>query len=137
MDRKLEYAIDLDHGLGVVLLRARGELNWDNAREVSLKAREEAVMHGYGVFFDFRAVTLDASFAEMYRYPREAQPLVDPALRTPKCALLVRSGKDEAHWRFFEDSTRNAGLDDKIFVEDEKSALEWASGKSLPEGEED
>lgn len=137
MERKLEFTTDLDHELGVVLLRARGELNWDNARKVSLSAREEAVMHGYGVFFDFRAVTLEASFAEMYRYPREAPPLVDPALRAPRCALLVRRGKDEAHWRFFEDSTQNAGINDKVFVEDEKGALEWASGKSLPQGEED
>ena len=136
MDRKLEYSTDLDHELGVVLLRARGEMNWDNAREVSLRAREEAVMHGFGVFFDFRAVTLDASFAEMYRFPREAQSMVDSALRAPKCALLIRGGKDEAHWRFFEDSTQNAGLNDKVFIEDEKAALEWASGKSLPDGEE-
>ena len=133
MDRKLEFSTDLDNELGLVLVRARGAMNYENATEVSLRAREEATMHGYGVFFDFRAVTLDSSLAEMVRFPHESPSTTNEALRKPKCAVLVRDDKDLDFWRHFEEATQKAGLRDKVFVEDERAALEWASGKSVSE----
>ena len=132
MDTQLEFTTDLDHELGLVLVRVRGRINTTNAKDVSLRAREEAHMHGYGVLFDFRAVSMDASFADLYRYPREAPAPTDKALKVPRCSLLISKGKDEAHWKFFEDATRSAGVNDRLFVEDEKAALEWASGKTVP-----
>ena len=131
MVKELEFTTDLDHELGVVMVRARGTMNPTNAPEVSLVGREEGHMHGYGVFFDIRAVNLDASFADLYRYPREVKALTDKNLKAPRCALLVKKGKDEAHWKFFEDAVQNAGVNDRVFVEDETAALEWASGKSV------
>lgn len=131
MDTQLEFTTDIDHELGLVLIRVRGEINTTNAKSVSLRAREEAHMHGYGILYDFRAVKLDASFADLYRYPREALALTDKALKAPRGSILISKGKDEALWKFFEDATQNMGVNNRVFVEDEKAALEWASEKTV------
>ena len=132
MNAQLEFTTDIDHELGLILIRVRGEMNTTNAKDVSLRAREEAHMHGYGILYDFRAVKLDTSFADLYRYPREALALTDKALKAPRGSILISKGKDEAQWKFFEEATQNMGVNDRVFIEDEKAALEWASGKTVP-----
>lgn len=56
MDSKIEYSIKLDNDLRVVHVHAHGILDFLNAQELSIKAREMASKYNFGIFYDFRDI---------------------------------------------------------------------------------
>jgi len=127
---QIDYTIELDNDLHVVRIQAHGRLDFPNAEELSIKARETASKYNYGVFYDFRDISLSVNIADVYRFPRENKAVQAIPHRHIRAAFLVSSGKQVADWEFYETVSRNCGLANCVFVEDEKNALNWASGRT-------
>ncbi len=102
MDSKIEYTIKLDDDFHIVHIDAYGILDFSNAQELSIKARETASKYNYGVFYDFRDISLNVSIADVYRFPRENKAVQAIPHRHIRAAFLVSSGKQVADWEFYE-----------------------------------
>ena len=129
MDSKIEYTIKLDDYFHVVHIDAYGILDFSNAQELSIKARETASKYNYGIFYDFRDIFLDGSIADIYIFPRKNKAVEDIHHRRIRAAFLISSGEELADWEFFVTVSRNCGVLNHVFIEDEENALRWASGR--------
>ncbi len=130
MGSQIDYTIEIDNDHHVVHIQAHGKLDFQNAGELSIKAREEASKYNYGIFYDFSDVYLDANLVDIYRFPRENIAVEDISHRGIRAAFLVSIGEQVADWEFYETASRNCGLLNRVFIEDEKNALKWASGRT-------
>lgn len=122
---KVEIRIDDD--LHIVRVTCQGKINWSNAPDISRKPRELAAEKGYAVLFDLRDAAIDAGTMEIFRYAREIQAKKFENLRYIRSALLIASGSSEADWSFYETAAKNAGINVRLFVDNEEEALEWAA----------
>ncbi len=129
MGSQIDYTIKLDDVFHVVYIEANGILDFSNGQELSITARETASKYNYGIFYDFRDVFLDVSIANIYRLPRENKAVEDIHHRCIRAAFLISSGEQVANWEFYETVSKNCGVLNRVFIEDEENALKWASGR--------
>ena len=129
MSNQIEYTIKIDNDLHVIHVQVHGRLDFSNTQELSIKVREMASKYNYGIFYDMRDVSLDGDTLDIYRFPRENKAFEDLGHRHIRAALLISKGERVDDWKFYETTSSNCGLLIRVFVEDEKNALEWALGK--------
>ncbi len=124
-DLTCSIAMDDEHRL--ILVEASGHLNEKNAEKTALRSRELALQHDYGVLLDYLDLRLDASIIELYEFPRSSPIVTDKARKGVRVAVLIANGKDVDKWMFYEDTSRNMGVNVKVFVEDKAAARVWAA----------
>jgi sulfur relay (sulfurtransferase) DsrF/TusC family protein len=126
---KGQYTITLNHEQGLIYLVAQGEFNFETAGELITDARQQAAEHQYSIFCDARESTAKVNLADWYYLPRRLFVYRDLKTRRVKTAILVREGRQENAYRFFETVANNLGLRIKVFLREEE-ALEWLGGRS-------
>jgi hypothetical protein len=126
---KGQYTITLNHEQGLIYLVARGEFDFETAGELITDARKQAAEHQYQIFCDVRESRAKVDLVDWYYLPRRLFVYKDWKTRTVRTAILVRTGRQENVYRFFETVTNNLGLRIKIFLREE-AALEWLGGIS-------
>ncbi len=124
----LKTVVDLNYEQKIVRVACSGILNMSMAPEVSKSGRMTARNLGMNLLFDFRGLELDVDKVDIYNFPRQTDALQDPELKTLAVALLVKAGEDEENWKFYETTSRNAGVNVRVFVDNEPAAVEWLVG---------
>jgi hypothetical protein len=124
---KGKYTITLNHEQGLIYLVARGEFNFETAGELITDARQQAAEHQYSIFCDVRESSAKVNLADWYYLPRRLFVYRDWKTRRVRTAILVKTGRQENAYRFFETVANNLGLRIKIFLREE-DALEWLGG---------
>jgi len=128
MSSKIEYSIKIDNDLHVIHVQAHGILNFASAQDMSVKARAMASKYNYGIFYDFTDIVMDADISDIYKFTKENKALEDIDTRNVKAAFLISCQAQIDYWEFYELESRNCGLLNRVFIEDEENALKWASG---------
>ncbi|GMR08278.1 MAG: hypothetical protein BMS9Abin26_1283 [Gammaproteobacteria bacterium] len=123
----LTCTIAVDDEQQLILVKASGHLNGKNAEKTALRSRELALQHGYGVLLDYLDLRLDASIIELYEFPRSNPIVTDKARKGVRVAVLIARGEDVDNWRFYEATSRNMGVNVKVFIEDEATARVWVA----------
>jgi len=126
---KGKYTVTLNHEQGVVYVLAQGEFDFQSGEKLITDARRQAAEHQYSIFCDVRESSARVNLVDWYYLPRRLFVYRDWKTRRVKTAILVRKGRQENAYRFFETVANNLGLRIKIFLREEK-ALEWLGRKS-------
>ncbi len=82
-----------------------------------------------GIFYDFTDITMDASISDIFKFTKIINALQDKT-RNVRAAFLISNEAQIAEWELYELQSRNCGLFNRVFIEDKKRALEWASGNN-------
>lgn len=127
MGRKIEYSITVDDDLRLVHVEAHGVLDFANAQELSREAREMSSKCHYGIFYDFTDIAMDASVYDIFKFTSKINALQDMQSRNVRAAFLVSSGTQVDKWALYDLQSRNYGLLNRVYIEDKRRALAWAS----------
>ena len=125
---KGHYTLTLDHERGLVHVVAQGEFDFKLGGELITDARTLAAEHQYNIFCDVRESRAKVNLADWYYLPRRLFVYNDWKTRTTNTAILVRTGRQENAYRFFETVASNLGLQIKIFLAKEE-ALDWLDSR--------
>ena len=121
---KGQYTITLDTEQGLVRVHAQGEFDLKSGDELITDARKNAAEHQYNILCDVRESRAVVSFGDWYFLPRRLAAYRNRETRIVRTAIVVTAGRQETVYRFFENVTRNLGLNIRIFLREE-DALEW------------
>ena len=83
----------------------------------------------YSFFYDFTDIIMDAGIYENFNFTKNINTLQDIHTRNVKAAFLVSGGAQIDRCELYNIQSGNDGLYNRVFIEDEKSALEWVSFK--------
>jgi len=123
----MEYDISIDNKNKIALCAAKGELTIELATSMSRDVRKQAFELGYKTLYDITNASLNIGLLDAYLFPRDIDKTYeDPRHRSGKAAILCMPEKDRAFWKFFEDTTRNSGVDVRLFYSKEE-AMKWLS----------
>ena len=120
----MEYDIHVQDENKVVMSVCKGRLDLESAKAMTRDVRKRAFELGYDVLYDMTDVSLGVGISDAYYFSRDSDIYEDFAHRRGKAAVVYKSDKD--FWEFLELTTRNVGVNVRIFGEMEK-ALEWLS----------
>ena len=118
---RLTFVIGLNSTCHVLEVRAKGEMNSDNAQQVARRISELVLQHRcYRVLFDYVKTHITDSILTIYETP----PCMEKEGLTRAMRLAVCYEKDEQKHRFWETVFRNRGYMARVF-EKEDDALQW------------
>ena len=118
---RLTFVIGLNPTLNVLEVRAKGEMNSDNARQVARRVCEFAAKHDcYRVLFDYVLTYFTDSILSIYENPSRMEQ--EGLTRTMRLAVCYE--QDEQKHRFWETVFRNRGYMARVF-NNEDDALQW------------
>jgi hypothetical protein len=121
-----KFNIEVDDEYRIIRVTYEGTLDILTANKLANEARSIAHNLGYNLLYDMQNSLLKASLTEMYLFPRKHELLVKPEAGRVKSATII-SLRDERDWGFYEITSRNAGLNFRIF-NNEEDALKWLRG---------
>ncbi|MDO9694533.1 MAG: hypothetical protein Q7W56_07355 [Candidatus Latescibacteria bacterium] len=120
----MEYELEYDEGLGVIVGRLHGELDAAGARRVASDLTQLVLKHDCPLFLiDLRDGNITRSTLEIYTIPRAVKDVGVPG--GVKRALVV--GGITEDFDFLETASLNAGNLVKLFT-DPHEALAWLKG---------
>ena len=119
--------IRVDDDLHIIRVTCHGKINWSNAPDITNEARTLGAKKGYAILFDLRGAVIDEGTMGILTFVREIQAKKLENLRYVRSALLISSGSGQADWSFYETAARNAGINVRLFVDNEEEALKWAA----------
>lgn len=123
----MEYDVEIDSGNQVVLCVCKGTLDLASAKSMTKDVRKRASDSDYGLLYDVTNVSLGVGIFDAYFFPRDMENIYeDSTHRYGKAAIIYKADKE--FWEFFETTSRNAGLDVKLFRQRE-DAIEWLSAE--------
>jgi hypothetical protein len=120
------FNIEVDDEHRIIRVTYEGNLDILNANKLVNEARSIAHNLGYNLLYDMQNSFLKASTTEMYLFPRQHELLVKPEAERVKSAAIIPP-RDEQGWAFYETTSINAGLNFRIF-HNEEDALKWLRG---------
>jgi hypothetical protein len=118
------YTITLHHERGLVHVIAQGEFNRDLGDELITTTLKTAAEYHYSILCDARQLKANVGFSDWFMLPRRLAVYRSLKTRYIRTAIVVKRGKQEKVYRFFETVTRNLGMNIRIFFREE-DALEW------------
>lgn len=124
----VEVDLTVDHADRVIRVRIQGSIQPSNAWKLPKRPRLLASRWHYGIYYDCRGVDLKATPVELYKLPRTADVLTDPERKRWRAAFLVSTDATEDLWDFYVTTARNCGVNCRLFLDDERAALTWATG---------
>jgi hypothetical protein len=110
----------------IVYCTLEGEPDVQEAISLALSLRREASELGFNVLYDARKMQVPTSIMPAYDFSTKLSSTIDVALRRVKVAFLYDAGQFDDHWKFWENTSMNRGLQFKGFT-DEKDAMQWLS----------
>jgi len=123
----MKYDIQIDNDNKVVSCRLEGEPDVKEAISLARSLREKASELGFSVFYDARKMCVPKSIMPAYDFSTKLSSVLESSVhRAVKVAFLYEPGKNDEHWKFWENVSTNRGLQFKGFT-DEKEAMEWLS----------
>lgn len=126
----MDYDASIDHESRIIVTTCKGTLDIPSAAAMTKDVRKQAYELGYGLLYDMTDVSVAATFAQAYAFPRDVQNAYeDPKHRFGKAAILYKSGKGEDFWKFYENTARNTGGVVRIFL-NKVDAIEWLTERT-------
>jgi hypothetical protein len=120
------YSITMDKERHLVQVIARGEIRRELGHTIVSQSLVKAAEHQYDILCDVREAQIIATFTDWFFMPRTLAVFKDAKVRKVATALLIKPGKQEDGFRFYETVVSNLGMRFKIFTA-EKDALDWLS----------
>ena len=117
----MEYIIETDETLKIVICSATGDINSQNAPPMAKDARAVAFQKHYPILYDFSQTRLVEDLSNIFKYARELE-YKDPHHKALKAAIFYK--RDKKLWKFFVTTASNSGIFFELF-EKKTDALTW------------